>query len=68
MSGHYLLNWSASEFTERLARFDDLSLEQKLRLLIDRSLLSKTPAVPSVSLFDLLPKFATETSGAGSVD
>ncbi len=64
MSGHYLLNWSASEFTERLARFDDLSLEQKLRLLIDRSLLSKTPAVPSVSLFDLLPKFATETSGA----
>lgn len=64
MSGHYLLNWTDSEFVERLAHFDDFSLEQKLRLLIDRSLLSKTPAVPSVSLFGLLPKFATETSGA----
>lgn len=64
MSGHYLLNWSTSEFSERLAHFDELSLEQKLRLLIDRSLLSKTPAVPSVSLLDLLPKFTPETSGA----
>lgn len=64
MSGHYLLNWSTSEFTERLKRFDEFSLEQKLRLLIDRSLLSKTPAVPSVSLLDLLPKFIPETSGA----
>ncbi len=64
MSGHYLLNWSAPEFAERLAHFDDFSLEQRLRLLIDRSLLSKTPSVPSVSLLDLLPKFATETSGA----
>lgn len=64
MSGHYLLNWSASEFTEHLTRFDSFSLEQRLRLLIDRSLLSKTSAVSSVSLLDPLPKFATETSGA----
>lgn len=64
MSGHYLLNWSTSEFTERLKHFDEFSLEQKLRLLIDRSLLSQTPAVPSVSLLDLLPKFIPETSGA----
>lgn len=64
MSGHYLLNWSSAEFTERLTHFDDFSLEQKLRLLIDRSLLAKTPAVPSVSLLELLPKFTPETSGA----
>lgn len=64
MSGHYLLNWSDAEFSDRLAHFDDASLEQKLRLLIDRSLLAKTPAVSSDSLFDLLPKFATENSSA----
>ena len=42
MSGHYILNLSEEEFNERLERFDDLNLEEKLRLLIDRDLISKT--------------------------
>ena len=42
MSGHYILNLTDAEFKERLARFDDLDLEEKLRLLIDRDLVSKT--------------------------
>lgn len=64
MSGHYLIQLSDQEFTERLAEFDQLSLEQRLRLLIDRLLLAKTPAVASDSLLDLLPKFTSETSAA----
>lgn len=62
MSGHYLINLSDSEFHTQLDRFDSLSTEQKLRLLIDRMFLARTPAVASRSLLDLLPKFADETS------
>lgn len=62
MSGHYLLRLSDAEFQDKLDHFDELSLEQKLRLLIDRMLLAKTPSVASASLLDLLPKFAAETS------
>ena len=39
MSGHYILNLSEVEFEARLARFDELTLEEKLRLLIDKSLI-----------------------------
>lgn len=64
MSGHYILNLSDSEFEERLARFDSLSLEEKLRLLIDRDLLSKTDLVSSASLIPLVWKFRNEESAA----
>lgn len=62
MSGHYLLALTDAEFHDKLDHFADLTLEQKLRLLIDRMLLAKTPDTPSASLLDLLPKFANETS------
>lgn len=62
MSGHYLINLSGPEFTEKLKNFEKLDLEQKLRLLIDRHLLSRTPIVSTGSLMDLLPKFKYERS------
>ena len=62
MSGHYLINLSSQEFDKKVAKFESLSLEQKLRLLIDRHLLSRTPIVSTGSLMDLLPKFKDETS------
>jgi membrane alanyl aminopeptidase len=62
MSGHYLINLSGPEFDQKLAKFEKLTLEQKLRLLIDRHLLSRTPIVSTGSLMDLLPKFKQETS------
>ena len=62
MSGHYLINLSGPEFDQKLAKFEKLKLEQKLRLLIDRHLLSRTPIVSTGSLMDLLPKFKQETS------
>lgn len=64
MSGHYVLNLTDDEFEERLSRFDKLSLEEKLRLLIDRDLLSKTELVSSASLLPLLMKFKDENSAA----
>ncbi len=64
MSGHYILNLTDAEFNERLARFDELDLEEKLRLLIDRSLLSKTELVSSASLIPLIFKFKNEDSAA----
>ena len=64
MSGHYLINLSGPEFMDALNNFDTLSLEQKLRLLIDRMLLAKTPIVSSGSLLDILPKFKTESSSS----
>ena len=42
MSGHYVLNLSEEEFKNKLAEFDDLGLEEKIRLLIDRNLITKT--------------------------
>ncbi len=64
MSGHYLLNLNDTEFGKKLTDFAGLSMEQKLRLLIDRMLLAKTPIVSSDSLLDLLPKFVDEPSAA----
>ena len=60
MSGHYLINLSGDEFQEALRNFDRLSLEQKIRLLLDRTLLAKTSLVSSASLLELLPKFKNE--------
>ena len=64
MSGHYILNLSEEEFNERLERFDDLNLEEKLRLLIDRDLISKTELASSASLIPLVLKFKHENSAA----
>ena len=64
MSGHYIINLSGEEFTEKLSNFDKISEEQKIRLLIDRSMLSKTSLVSTATHFDLLPKFEKETNFA----
>ncbi|MBQ3306327.1 M1 family metallopeptidase [Candidatus Saccharibacteria bacterium] len=60
MSGHYIINLSSDEFEKAIDDFENLSLEQKIRLLIDRSLLSKTSLVSSATLLDLIPKFRQE--------
>ena len=62
MSGHYLINLTDDEFRAKLDNFETLNLEQRLRLLIDREMLSKTPLVSSASLLDLVPEFRDETS------
>jgi len=64
MSGHYLLDLSDDEFKKKLNNFDKLSIEQKLRLLIDRMLLAKVGHTPSASLLDLISKFQAEDSAA----
>ena len=64
MSGHYLINLSGPEFAEALDNFKLLNKEQKLRLLIDRLLLSFTPIVSSASLLPLIEKFKDETSAS----
>lgn len=64
MSGHYILNLSEAEFEERLAQFDELDLEEKLRLLIDRDLVTRTELADSVSLLPLVQKFKNENAAA----
>ena len=64
MSGHYVLNLSEGQFEERLKNFDNLGLEEKLRLLIDRNLVSKTDLASAASLIPLVRKFKNEDSAA----
>ena len=64
MTGHYLINLDEKEFKTKLDGFENLSLEQRLRLLMDRMFLAKTSLVSSDSLIDLLPKFKDETSAS----
>ncbi len=64
MSGHYILNLSEEEFRNRLAKFSDLELEEKLRILIDRDLISRTELADSASLLPLLMKFKNEKRAA----
>lgn len=64
MSGHYILNLTDDEFGERLARFDELGLEEKLRLLIDRELITKAGMQSVAGLVTLAPKFRDEDSAA----
>ncbi len=64
MSGHYVLNLSNDEFDERLDRFDKLTTEEKLRLLIDRNLITRTELANADSLVALAMKFKNEDSGA----
>ncbi|MBO4813145.1 M1 family metallopeptidase [Candidatus Saccharibacteria bacterium] len=64
MSGHYVLDLSDEEFNERLAGFDKLGLEEKLRLLIDRDLITKSGLKSSASLAPLLIRFKDESAPA----
>ena len=64
MSGHYILNLSEAEFEEKLAQFDELDLEEKLRLLIDRDLVTRTELADSASLLLLVQKFKNENAAA----
>ncbi len=64
MSGHYVLNLSEVEFNERLANFDKLGLEEKLRLLIDRDLITKSGLQSAASLVPLALEFRHESAPA----
>ena len=64
MSGHYVLNLSEEEFKNKLAEFDDLGLEEKIRLLIDRNLIAKTELASAASLIPLVEKFKNENTAA----
>ncbi len=64
MTGHYILNLNEEEFEVRLAQFDEMNLEEKVRLLIDRNLLSRTDLSSAASLVPLLLKFKNENSAA----
>ena len=64
MSGHYLLNLSSEEFAKKLENFANLTFEQKVRLLLDRSLLAKTTLVSSALHLELLPYFRGETDNS----
>ena len=64
MSGHYVLNLSEEEFKNKLAEFDNLGLEEKIRLLIDRNLITKTELASAASLIPLVEKFKNENAAA----
>lgn len=64
MSGHYVLNLSEEEFRNKLAEFDNLGLEEKIRLLIDRNLIAKTELASAASLIPLIEKFKNENAAA----
>ncbi len=64
MSGHYVLNLSEEEFRKKLTEFDSLGLEEKIRLLIDRNLLTRTELASAASLIPLVQKFKNETEAA----
>ena len=64
MSGHYILDLSDEEFAERLNDFEKLGLEEKLRLLIDRDLVTRAGIRSSASLVPLISKFKNSDSGA----
>lgn len=64
MSGHYVLNLTETEFEKRLNDFDDLDLEQKLRLLIDRDLITQAGLDSAASLIPLAQKFKKENAPA----
>lgn len=64
MGGHYVLNLTDEEFAERLDKFEKLGLEEKLRLLIDRSLVCRTDLAPAASLVPLVKKFEDENTAA----
>ena len=62
MTGHYIIGLTSEELQAKLARFAELSQEQQLRLLIDQSLLLRTPRGDLPASLDLLMDFREETS------
>jgi aminopeptidase N len=62
LSGHYLIDLGTEKFAEAISNFAQKSKEQKLRLLLDRELLAKTPLVESASLLPLMAKFRDDVS------
>ncbi|MBR0431344.1 M1 family metallopeptidase [Candidatus Saccharibacteria bacterium] len=64
MSGHYVLNLSEEEFSQRLNDFNKLGLEEKLRLLIDRDLVTKSGLQSAASLIPLARRFKEESAPA----
>ena len=64
MSGHYILNLTDAEFNKRLEDFDKLGLEEKLRILMDRDLITKAGLASPASLVPLVMKFKDEPSAA----
>ena len=64
MSGHYVLNLSEAEFNERLKDFNNLGLEEKLRLLIDRDLITQAGLQSAASLVPLALEFKNEDAPA----
>ncbi|MBR3230754.1 M1 family metallopeptidase [Candidatus Saccharibacteria bacterium] len=64
MSGHYVLNLTDDEFKARLANFENLGLEEKLRLLIDRDLITRSGLGKAATLVPLAQKFKNESSPA----
>ena len=64
MSGHYVLDLSENEFAERLAHFEEMGLEEKLRLLIDRELIVRAGMRSAADLVPLAMKFKGEGSAA----
>ena len=64
MSGHYVMDLADAVFEEKLVEFDELGLEEKIRLLIDRNLVAKTELASSASLVPLVFKFQNENSAA----
>ena len=64
MSGHYILDLSDEEFAARIRDFDRLGLEEKLRLLIDRDLITRAGIRSSASLVPLLLEFKNEDTAA----
>ena len=64
MTGHYIIGLTSEELQAKLAHFSELSQEQQLRLLIDQSLLLRTPCGDLPASLDLLMHFRNETSFA----
>ena len=62
MTGHYVIGLTSEELQAKLAHFAELSQEQQLRLLIDQSLLLRTPRGDLPASLDLLMHFRKETS------
>lgn len=67
MSGHYIIKLSDDELMGKLDNYNALSMEARLRVLIDRMLLAKTKYVQSASLLDLLPKFVNEDAAVWDI-
>ena len=64
MSGHYVLNLTDAEFAKKLGKFDELDLEEKIRMLIDRSLVCRTELASAATLIPLVEKFKNENTAA----